>query len=241
MFLLRLFLMVFALCVNTSAWAWAEYGVSAGSAFHYLSSTNTFGSNLKLTGRPAPEFRPYTTITFNQDYDQLNLFLSGRQYTYETPSGASSIVHNSHYFLGGGFDYSSFSSWGHYHLGLDLFQRPLGMPVDSQTILLKKVIALSVPLEYSTKLIVLEKQLMRAGAYGAFALPWFENAVSGYRAGAFVEIERRGVTRFTLRGYYEVKAMDQATVHQDEVEIGFQLKVGFPGRKGLTPPPDERE
>ncbi len=241
MFLLRLFFVTFALCVDTSAFAWVEYGVSAGSAFHYLSSTNAFGSNLKLTGRPAPEFRTYAVINFNQDYDQLNFFLSGRQYTYETPSGAASMIHNGHYFLGGGFDYASFSSFGHYHLGLDLFQRPLGMPIDSQTILLKKVVALSIPLELATKLIVLEKQLMRAGAYGAFALPWFENAVSGYRAGAFVDIERRGVTRFTLRGYYEVKAMDQATVHQDEVEIGFQLKIGFPGRKGLTPPPDERE
>jgi hypothetical protein len=239
MFLLRLSSVFFALCVSSSAFAWVEFGVSAGSSFHYLSSTNAFGSNLKLTGRPAPDFRPFAAITLNQDYDQLNFFLSGRQYIYETPSGASTMIHNGHYFLGGGFDYSSDSSLGHYHLGLDLFQRPLGMPMDSQTILLKKVLALSIPLELSTKLMVLEKQLMRAGAYGAFALPWFENAVSGYRAGAFVEMERRGETRFTLRGYYEVKAMDQAVVHQDEVEIGFQLKIGFPGGKGLTPLPDE--
>ena len=237
----RFLFLAFVLCVNTPAWAWVEYGVSAGSAFHYLSATNSLGSNLKLTGRPAPEIRPFAVATLNQDYDQLSFFLSGRQFTYETPTCVSNIVHNSHYFWGGGFDYSSYTSFGHYHLGLDLFQRPLGTPVDAQTLLLKKVMALSVPLEYATKLIVLEKQLMRAGAYGALSLPWFENAVSSYRAGAFAEIERRGVTRFTLRGYYEVRTMELATDQQDEVEIGFQLKIGFPGRKGLTPPPEERE
>ena len=239
--LLRFLAFVFVLCVNTPAFAWVEYGASVGSAFHYLSATTSFGSNLKLTGVPAPEVRPFAVFTLNQDFDQLGFFLSGRQYTYAVPTGVSRVVHNSDYFWGGGFDYSSYSSFGHYHLGVDLFQRPLGMPLDAQSILLKKVMVLSVPLEYATKLIVLEKQLMRAGAYGALSLPWFENAVSGYRAGAFFEIERRGVTRFTLRGYYEIRAMELATSHQDEVEIGFQLKIGFPGRKGLTPPPDERE
>ncbi len=234
-------LFVFVLCVSNSAHAWVEWGVSAGSAFHYLSATNSLGSNLKLTGRPTPEIRPYAWIYLNPEFDQLSFFLSGRQYTYETPTGVTSVVHNGDYFWGGGFDYSSYSSFGHYHVGLDLLQRPLGMAVDAQTLLLKKVMALSVPLEYATKLIVLEKQLMRAGAYGALSLPWFENSVSGYRAGAFAEIERRGVIRFTLRGYYEVRAMDLSSNHQDEVEMGFQLKIGFPGRKGLTPPPDERE
>lgn len=239
--LLKFSILLFVLCVNAPAFAWMEYGISAGSAFHYLSATTSFGSNLKLTGRPAPEFRPYAVYTLNQDYDQVSFFLSGRQYTYETPTGVGSIVHNSHYFWGGGLDYSAYNSLGHFHLGFDLFQRPLGTPLSAQSILLKKVVALSVPLEYATKLIVLEKQLMRAGAYGAMALPWFENSVSGYRAGAFVELERRGTTRVTLRGYYEVRAMEQSTSHQDEVEMGFQFKIGFPGRKGLTPPPDESE
>jgi hypothetical protein len=235
MFLLRLSLVVFSLCVCRSSFAWVEYGVSAGSGFHYLSSTSASGSNLKLTGRPAPEFRPFASVILNQDDDQLNFFLSGRQYNYEPPSGTSNMIHRGHYFLGGGFDYSSDSFLGHYHLGLDLFQRPMGLQIDSQTILLKKVLALSVPIELSTPLVVLEKQLVRAGAYGAVSFPWLENAVSGYRAGAFVDIERRGFARYTLRGYYEVRAMELAAVHQDEVEIGVCLKVGFSGGHELGP------
>jgi hypothetical protein len=235
-----LFLLISSSCA-ASAMARVSYepSIALGGGYYDLSADSP-GSALKLNGRLAPEFRPGLTLILNDEFDQVDFHLSGRQFDFEFPQGTVSMIHNSQYFWGGGFGFSRYLFAGRLSLGLEFSQYPVASARDPGVVLLKKASLFSLPIEYSTKLITTDAYCLKVGSNGALSTAWFKNAAAGHRVAAFVETEIRGRTNLNFRGYYGIRSLTLASTSQSGVEIGLLVRYGISEARDAAPP-DERE
>ena len=113
-------------------------------------------------------------------------------------------------------------------------------------LIIHKPLQTSVPFDLTWKLIVLERQVFFMGAAGEY-YSTSAAASSGFRANngwgynAHLSYAYRGFTQIELIATYQTRFLMVSNGRQQDNQIGFNLRLSFPGRKGLTPPIDERE
>ena len=231
----------FSFTWNQPAKAWIEFGFSGYSAFYSFESTDSFGTNIKISSLANYGFSPELIAYLNPDLDRLIFRTNIRTFNFANPPGTDAFVNNNALYLGGDLRYQKPIGWWAVALGFDYQQRPVASAVDATTIKLTNFNYFSVPIEVSKKLIILENNVLRAGAsyYVGLNTP---SLSSQSRYGVYLRHELRNVIRLETSMSYEVRnATTSTAIKQNEAEFGLNIKMSFPGRKGTVPPPDEIE
>ncbi|NDG84111.1 MAG: hypothetical protein EBX52_03620 [Proteobacteria bacterium] len=159
--------------------------------------------------------------------------------TYDPPAGVT-------------LNDGSFSLWGgsiQYRFPVDRFQLSVGLE-GSQLVLVNVSNAvtavpklsnlISIPVEASYKLVVLQRQVLRMGLGTMGALPFTGDVTSGYRVTPSLGYELRGELRSQIQFFYDLQRLNTTTGTRDETTLGILLKLSLPGRRGLRAPSDER-
>lgn len=238
---MRTIFLMLALCVNHLALALPhqEPRASLGVAAHSLNASDAAGLDVRLGGMVLPSLQVGTTFDLSPALDQLDFEMSTRRFRYDLPSSLDSLGNNGGFFFAGSVSFGQYFSFGRYRIGLRLQQHPLLEMLSPRSAALASASLLSVPGEFMTKFLILEREVIQAGFSLTPLMVGLNRSGTGYEGGAFLEYERRGSLRFSFRAYYETRSLDLASRTQSEVEIGTSLRFGLPGTEELPIPPDE--
>ncbi len=159
--------------------------------------------------------------------------------SYEPPSGTT-LSPGSFSLFGGDIQYQIPLRKFTLGVGLEGSQLALTDVSSGYTLIGKTSYYMGVPVEGTYKLLVLERQVIRVGIASLLALPVSSDVSSGLRITPFLGYELRGMVRTRIQLFYDLSLMNTSTGTRNETSIGAQIRIGFPGRKGVGPSPDER-
>jgi len=221
------------------AFAWVEPGISFSPAYSTLKTTDSSGTEIKLSSATWYQIQPEVLWHLSREGHGIRLRGRYEKLVYDPPAGVT-LTETSFSLFGGDFQYQ-----------IPIQKLTLGVGIEGNQLLLinvsnavtavpKTSYLLDIPIEGSYKLVVLERQVLRLGLGTMVALPVSPDVSSGYRITPSLGYELRGEIRSQIHFFYDLRHLNTSTGSRDETTIGLLLKLSLPGRQGLIPSPDER-
>jgi hypothetical protein len=236
-----IFISIFALFLTlpTASHAWTEPGLQVSSAFTNLELTNSLGTEAKFSSNLAVTVKPEITWV-DEGNNALTLQGFFERLSFEVPQ--SILLNTSAVNLfGGSLRYRIPFRKLHFQFGLEGVQHPVADATNSLDVVLTQAMTFSLPVDLSFKAVVLERQVLWIGAGARGILGSSSLIHSGYSYNAHLGYELRGETRLGFTAFYEQVPLTTAFGKQKEINLTLAFRISFPGLRGLTPPPDERD
>ena len=221
------------------AYAWLEPGISVAPAFSTLKTTDSVGTEIKLSSATWIQIQPELLWHLSREGHGLRLRGHYERLVYDPPAGVS-LSENTFSVFGGDLQYQVPFDKLTLSSGIEANQLLLINVTNAVSATTKTSYYLDIPIEGSYKLVVLERQVLRLGLGAMAALPVTTDVTSGYRITPSLGYELRGEIRSQIHFFYDLRHLNASTGTRDETTIGLLLKLSFPGRQGLIPSPDER-
>ncbi len=224
---------------SSVAFAWFEPGISYTTAFSSLKTKDPNGTEINLPTSRYLQVHPELLWHLTPEGHKFRIRGKYQLVSYDTPS-STTLSPNSFSLFGGDVQYQMPFRKFTLGLGLEGSQIALTDVSSGYTFIGKTSYYLGVPIEGTYKLLVLERQVIRLGLSSMLVLPVSSDVSTGFRVVPYLGYELRGMIRTQVQFFYDLGILSTSTGTRAETSIGAQIRIGFPGRKGVGPSPDER-
>ena len=224
---------------TSQAFAWVEPGISFSPAFSTLKTTDSIGTEIKLSSATWYQIQPELLWHLSREGHGIRLRGHFERLVYDPPAGVT-LTATSFSLFGGDLQYQVPMDKFLFGAGIEGNQVLLINVSNAVTATPKTSYYLDIPFEASYNLVVLERQVLKLGLGAMAVLPVSPDVSSGYRFTPSLGYELRGEIRSQIHFFYDLRHLNASTGSRDETTIGLLLKLSFPGRQGLIPSPDER-
>ncbi len=220
--------------------------IGIGPSFYSIEGPNSSSNLYKLSSKSKLNFKSELLFTLTENYFYLNTGFSYSRIQLQPPDITYSLSNNNSTF----WNASLSAILKLYPITLEIGgmygQIPVLEAPTYRYIQFNKVSMPELFIDLTNKLIASQRNLFSIGAGYEFAFksnqsPLGMNIVNGNGYKVHLDYEIRGMTHFHFSIFTKYLNLISSNGTQNSTDIGGQVTLSWPGRKDLSPTPDEQD